>query len=137
MRILCVPQHEHTFSASLRSTSSRRRGRSAGFRRRPCPFRFDGGGNSGGCGTTGVVTSASGESIPSNRVAFDPLAAAAERHLHEAVEVGLLGLNLLAEVGHDATEFGDDGVGVGQLPAEHLDVVGRWHAGFNTATRPR
>ena len=65
--------------------------------------------------------------------AFDPLAAAAERPLHQAVDVGLLGLDLLAEAGHHPTEFRDDGVGVGQLPAEVVDVVGRRHARFNTA----
>ena len=65
--------------------------------------------------------------------AFDPLAAPAERHLHQAVDVGLLRLDLLEEVGHHLAEFGDDGVGVGQLPAEAIDVVGRRHAGLNTA----
>jgi hypothetical protein len=64
---------------------------------------------------------------------FDPLAAPAEGDLDEAVDVGLLGLDLLAKIRHDTTEFGDDGVGVGQLLAERVDVVGRRHAGLNTA----
>jgi hypothetical protein len=68
--------------------------------------------------------------------AFDPLAAPAERDLHEAVDVGLLGFDLLAKFGHYAAEFRDDGFGLGQLPAEVVRVVGRRHAGFNTAPRP-
>jgi hypothetical protein len=49
------------------------------------------------------------------------------------VDVGLLCFDLFAEVGHHAAEFGDHGVGVGQHAAEVSDVVGRRHAGFNTA----
>src|SRR5215204_3121480 len=68
MRILCVPQHAHTFSASLRSISSRRRGRSFGLHRRPWPFRFGAAGGSEVGGSAGVGTSASGTTIPSKRV---------------------------------------------------------------------
>ena len=67
--------------------------------------------------------------------AFDPLAAAAERDLHEAVDVGLLRFDLLAKFGHHAAEFRDHGVRVGQLLAKVVRVVGRRHAGFNTAPR--
>ena len=66
---------------------------------------------------------------------FDPLAASAERHLHQPMDVGLLRVDLRAEVGHDAAEFRDHGLGVSQLPAEVVDVVGRRHAAWNTATR--
>ena len=67
--------------------------------------------------------------------AFDPLAAAAERDLHEAMDVGLLRFDLLAEVGHHAAQFRDHGFRVGQLLAKVVGVVGRRHAGFNTAPR--
>ena len=69
--------------------------------------------------------------------AFDPLAAAPERHLHQAVDVGLVRFDLLAEVGHHPAEFRDHGVRVRQLLAKHVDVVGRRHAVFNTAGRHR
>jgi hypothetical protein len=51
--------------------------------------------------------------------------------------VALLRFDLFAMVGHHVAEFGDDGVGVGQLPAEVVDVGSRQHAGLNTAGRSR
>ena len=46
--------------------------------------------------------------------------------------MSLVRLDLFAEVGHHAAEFSDDGVGVGQLPAEVVDIIRRRHAGLNT-----
>lgn len=45
----------------------------------------------------------------------------------------LLRFDLLAKVRHDAAEFRNHGLRVGQLVAKHVDVVGRRHARFNTA----
>ena len=104
--------------------------------RRPWPFRFVAGGASGAGGSTGVGTSASGTVDPVEEGrAFDPLAAAAERDLHEAMDVGLLRFDLFAKFGHHAAEFRDHGFRVGQLLAKVVGVVGRRHAGFNTAPR--
>ena len=44
-----------------------------------------------------------------------------------------LRFDLLAKVRHDAAEFRNHGLRVGQLVAKHVDVVGRRHARFNTA----
>jgi len=52
------------------------------------------------------------------------VAAPTERDLDEAMDVGLLRVDLLAEFGDDATQFRDHGLGVGQPLAEHVDVVG-------------
>ena len=103
MRILTVPQHAQTFSASLRSISSRRRGRSFGLRRRPWPLRFVAGGASGAGGSTGVEDLGFGRVHPVEEGrAFDPLAAAAEGDLHEAMDVGLLRFDLFAKFNHHA-----------------------------------
>jgi len=82
------------------------------------------------------VGSGSG-STPSNSGAFDPPAAAAERPLHQPMDVSLPGIDLLAKISHHATQFRDHGLGVTQLPVDVVDVVGRWHDGWNTATWSR
>ena len=38
-------------------------------------------------------------------------------------------------VGHDLAEFGDHGLGVGQLPAQVVGVLDRRHGGMNPAPR--
>jgi hypothetical protein len=77
-----------------------------------------------------------GEAVEEGRT-FDPLTAAAEGHLHQAVDVGLLGVDLLTKFGHHAAEFGDHRLGMGQLPAKLVDVVGRRQAESNPAGRSR
>lgn len=50
------------------------------------------------------------------------------------VDAGLLRLDLFTEVGHHSAKFGDDGVGVSQLPAEVVAIVG---SGMPDSTPPR
>jgi hypothetical protein len=50
-------------------------------------------------------------------MSIERLARPAERHLHQPVDLGLLGVNLLAEVSHHAAEFRNHGLGMGQLLA--------------------
>jgi hypothetical protein len=65
--------------------------------------------------------------------AFGPLARPAERPLHQAMDVVLLGVDLLAEVGHHGAEFGDHGLGLGQLLSQVVYTLGRRHGGLNPA----
>jgi len=53
------------------------------------------------------------------------------------MDVSLPGIDLLAKISHHATQFRDHGLGVTQLPVDVVDVVGRWHDGWNTATWSR
>lgn len=78
-----------------------------------------------------------GTSIQRGRRPWDPLARPAGRHLHEAVDVGLLGVDLHAEVGYQPSEFGDHGLGMGQLATQVVGVLGRRQGGFNTTARSR
>jgi hypothetical protein len=66
---------------------------------------------------------------------FDPLAAAAQRDLHEAMAVGLLRFDLCTEFGDYAAQFRDHGFRVGQLRANVACVVGQGHMLFNSAPR--
>ena len=53
--------------------------------------------------------------------------------MSETVDAGLLRFNLLAKIGHHATQFRDHGCRMRQLPAEVVHIIGRRHAGFKTA----
>jgi hypothetical protein len=136
MRILTVPQQAQIYSASLRSISSRRRGRSFGLQLRPWPFPFRRGWRFGGRRLDRRRDLGFGHDHPIEEGrAFNPLAAATKSYLHKAVNVGLLRFDLFAKFGDHAVQFCDHGFRVGQLLAQVVRVVSQRHILFNTAPR--
>ena len=98
-----LAQHGHTFPASLRSISSRRRG------------RFDGFGNHRRRRDNGFV----GE-VVEERGAFDPFALAAEGHLHEFGDVVFLLCDRAAKLTDECENFLELGVEV-RVVREQVD----------------